>query len=303
MRVLIVGPGAIGGLLASLLLTKGHEVICLVKNQTSLEKIGDSVTIKSRFFGDMDSKLTLVLDANGPFDIIILAVKSPGLEPSIEHFSESVSEATIIVTLLNGIGHRELLRRYFPKNVIVGTIGHVEAFLDEKRIINHINNHPPTIEIAVDKEIERKELLKIEDLFSGIGIKVNVLPSENQVIWRKLVRLSAIGSVGSCLQKTLGEILSDDTSSKLLFNVIQELTEVAKFESVDIDPLETFKQIQSFNPLLVTSLQRDLLNQLPSEIIPIVERPLNLGKSYGLAMINLQYCYDFIRNNFNLIQL
>lgn len=299
MKVLIVGLGAVGGLLSSLAWLKKYDVFCLVRDQTSKEKIGKIIKVKSVYYGNLEAKPEIVFETNDSFDLIILAVKSFSLEQSIQKILKTVSDKTIVLTLLNGLGHREILRNYFPAKTIVGTIGHVEVFLDENRNVIHLNNHPPNIEIASDNESQFGDLDLVYNFFKDIQINVSILPNENDVIWRKLVRLSAIGVVGASSKETLGNILANQFWRELLMNVVKELSAVANSEFVSVDANNVLDQIKGFSPQLKTSLHKDLISGLPSELDSILVKPLKLGLEKGLNMENLEYCYKLIQQNYS----
>jgi 2-dehydropantoate 2-reductase len=296
LRVGILGPGAIGGLIAGLFWKAGYDVFCVGRHSSVSVINEEGLHIESPVFGDFvaypkaDIKLTV------PVDILFITLKSPFLKDGLANIDPLIVENAVIIPLLNGVGHCEIIRSSLGAHVAVGMIGLIEVASNRAGVIQHISGQNPHIDIASDSDISEVLLIKMARIINNIGISTSILSKEADVIWKKLVRLSAIASTTAAFQKTVGTILTDQKMRKVLKDIVQEGALVAQHEGVNINPDEVITQIESLPETLMTSLQRDVETHTPSEVESITGGVLKLAKSYNIQAPAHKYAYDIIRN-------
>ena len=291
IKIGVLGPGGVGSLLAASLCKSGFDVSCLGSQRAadSIQDIG--IRVKSSFFGDFVVYPKCNPSTCSLLDVIFIAVKAPALAGSLEQMARYIGLNTVIVTLLNGIGHREKIRQTLGCRVAVGVIGSVEVYLDEDRAVLHRSKVAPHIEIASDVDVESEFLSTISVILKQCDFSVLIRENENQVIWNKLVRLAAIATLTSYSQKDVGSIRSDGRLRKLLEGVVQELCLIAKTQDVKLSAIDVMHQIDNLPESLTTSLQRDISAGKVSEIDSILGKSLSLGRLYGVAAPSIEYCY------------
>ncbi|TGL99197.1 ketopantoate reductase family protein [Leptospira jelokensis] len=291
MKILVVGLGAIGGLITALLIRKNLDVKCLVKSSSLGKYFNRTLYLDSQYYGQLQVSPNVISEADEEFDLIIISLKSYGLKESLEKFRLGVGSNTIILSLLNGLGNREILQSLLKGKILIGTIGHIECYQSNENKIIHSNVNPPRIEIGITDGFSHSKIEEISNLLQEIGIKAETLPNENEVVWRKLVRLATLSAVGAATNQCLGEILIMEESAILFRNVLREMIDLAKANSVILSFDEVYNQISKFDPNLITSFHRDLLVSKESEIHSIIELPLILGEKLGVKMNSLNQCY------------
>lgn len=295
MKIGILGPGAIGGFLAGLFWKEGHDVLCIGKDEDviTIEKCG--IHIESSVFGNFVAHPKADVKLAVPIDVLFITVKFPFLKNALERIDEKQVENTIFVSLLNGVGHREIIRAQLGPRIAVGMIGLIEAAKSENGIVRQLSRQNPHIDLASDRDVSEISLENIADTIRKTGISVSVLKTEVEVIWKKLVRLSAIASVTAAFQRTVGEIRSDPSLRKLLEEIVREGALVAHREGVTVIPDNVIRQIDSLPETLTTSLQRDIQARIPSELESITGGVLRLAESYGISAPAHQRAYGLIK--------
>ena len=110
MRALIIGAGALGGYFGGNLLRAGRDITFLVRAHRAAQLARDDLQVVSPH-GDFTTPALTVLagDLNEPFDLILLAVKSYSLEEAMKQIAPAVGPTTIILPILNGMAHLDLL--------------------------------------------------------------------------------------------------------------------------------------------------------------------------------------------------
>jgi 2-dehydropantoate 2-reductase len=295
MKIAVLGPGAIGSLLAALLSRSGNQVYCIGSEHAVESILGHGIRVKSEVFGDFEVYPISSMVASFPVDIVFITVKAPFLRVALGSISGCIGEKTVVVTLLNGIGHRELIRVFFGTRVVVGMIGAVEVALDYDRIVQHRSSIIPHLDIASDSDVNMKTISAIASTLRNSGLSVGIGANENEVIWKKLVRLAAIASLTTYSTLHVGMVRTNKQLRGLLESIVAELCEIAGLQGVHLFATDVMFQIDSLPATLTTSMQRDFRMGIPSEIESIMGEPIRLGEALGLSLPVLRHCYTHIK--------
>ncbi len=296
LKIGILGPGAIGGLLAALLRRSGNQIYCF-GSKYAVESIRrNGIQIKSKVFGDFQSHPICSVGASFPVDVLLVTVKAPALVAALDSVAGCIVNDTAILPLLNGMGHRECIRQALGSKVVVGTIGGIEVSLGDDRVVLHRATMIPHMEIASDADVSPEKLTSIVAVVRNAGLSARIGSNENEVIWRKLLRLSAIATMTAYMQSPVGTIRTDKQSRVLLEAMVEELCQIARNQGVDCSAADVMHQIDALPEGLTTSMQRDIGTRRPSEIEAILGEPIRLGQSLGLPLPTLEQCYLHIKS-------
>src|SRR5262249_37133311 len=123
MRILVLGAGSIGGYFGGRLLQAGRDATFLVRERRARQLNAEGLVIRSRL-GDatLSKPPTVTADRLGDqFDVILLTCKAYDLEEALVSFAPAVGSQTMILPLLNGMRHLDLLdSRFGGKHVLGG---------------------------------------------------------------------------------------------------------------------------------------------------------------------------------------
>ena len=294
MTIGILGPGAIGGFLAGLLWKQGHDVSCVCRPQTAAAIRSNGIQIESAVFENFVARPQADIKLAAPVDVLFIATKSPALLEALTSIAPELVEKSTIVSLLNGVGHREVIRASLGPHLAVGTLGMIEVGKGADGHIRQLSRQNPHIELASDRDLAPAALERVAAVMREAGVSTSILQSEAEVIWRKLVRLGAIASLTAAFQQTVGAIRSNPERRKLLEELVRDGAQVALHEGVTILPEEVLKQIDALPAGLTTSLQRDVHCRIPSEVESITGGVLRLARSCGISAPGYERAYELI---------
>ena len=168
----VLGPGAIGGLLAGLFCKEGHTVYCIGREPTVLLIKNQGLKIESQVFGDFTVKPLADKKLSTPVDILFVTLKAPFLKEALDAIELSQIENAIIIPLLNGVGHREIIREKLGAHVAVGMIGMIEVVKNSDNVIQHLSTNKPHVYVASDSDISVRDLKKLVDIMIEIVIGI-----------------------------------------------------------------------------------------------------------------------------------
>jgi 2-dehydropantoate 2-reductase len=279
----VLGPGAVGGLVAALLERAGSDATVVARPSTARIIDDRGLTVQSIAFGDFTARARTSTQLDSDPDVLVVATKSVELEAAIARVTSTPS---LVLPLLNGIEHMAVLRERFGAHVIAGSIT-VQSHRPEPGMIVHssrlsrihIPNPAPQQQAAV-------QLLAVS--LRRAGIDTAVAGSERQILWSKLVPLNALACTTSASGLPLGAIRDDPTWRTRLKRVVFETAAVARAEKAWVDPSLALDDLARFEPSLVSSMARDIAAGRESELDAIAGAVLRAAGRHGILVPTIE---------------
>src|SRR3712207_1349712 len=114
LRVAVLGPGGVGGLLAVLLAQQGHAVTCLARPGTAAHIDRHGLRLSSARYGELTAAVRGAELLDGPVDVCLVTPNATPLEAALERRPAGGPGDALLVPLLTGVEHMALLRRRYP---------------------------------------------------------------------------------------------------------------------------------------------------------------------------------------------
>jgi 2-dehydropantoate 2-reductase len=278
VRVAVLGPGGVGGLVVGALDRAGTPVT-VVARATTVEKISEQgLSVSSVLLGDFLARPPATTRLEQPVDVLIVATKAAGLREALERIE---APPKLVLPLLNGLDHIAVLRECFaPETVVAGTI-RVEADRPEPGVVVHTSKFL-RVEMASRYADAGEAMAALAQTLSAAGVPARVGDSEPQVLWSKLVRLNALACTTSAYDKLLGEIRSTPELRADLLGVIEEGCAVAQAEGAAISSEDPLGELTVAHDTLGSSMQRDIAAGRLPELDAIPGSVLRAAARHGI---------------------
>ncbi len=272
-RVAVLGPGAVGGVIAVGLERAGVPVVCVARPDTA-QLIGSEGLILRHGDETETARPEAVSELREPVELLLVTVKAPALEDALERLK---APADTIVPLLNGIEHLETIRGRLPRSRVVGgTIGFIEAWLERPGVV--VQNTPRTVmTVAADAGEDTIGVLRLS------GAEVRVDGSETAVLWEKLARQAPFAAATALTQRPIGELRSDPAWRRRLEDAVAETCQVARADGVELTPEAQWEIIDAMPPGLTSSTARDIAAGRPSELDAITGAAIRAAHRLGVS--------------------
>ena len=279
MKIAVLGPGGVGGLLAAALDRDGHEVVVVAREETAevIERRG--IALDSVRFGRLVAKPRAVAELAEPVDVLIVATKAIGLE---EALARIVVEPALVLPLLNGLDHMTTLRRRFASETVVAGSIRVEADRPEPGVIVHTSPFLLVSMASAAPEMAAP-VAQLAAALEQAGVPSKVLDSEPDVMWSKLVRLNALACTTSAYDKLLGEIRSTPELRADLVATMEEAAAAGRAEGAEVDAVTAIAELDRAHETLGSSMQRDIAAGRTPELDAIPGSVLRAAARHGLA--------------------
>ena len=215
MRILVIGAGAMGGYFGARLLAAGRDVTFLVRPKRAVALAKSGLVVKSKA-GDLHlpSPPTVTSEQlNGPYDLIIVSCKAYDLDGAIESFAPAVHEKTVIIPLLNGLRHLDVLNARFGKKGVFGGQCAISAALSAEGEIVHLSDLN-TLSFG-EQNGARSE--RRDEIVSLSGANFVAELSENILLgmWEKWVFIATIAGSTCLMRASTGDVVAAGASSVL----------------------------------------------------------------------------------------
>jgi 2-dehydropantoate 2-reductase len=257
--------------------------------EESLKRYRGVLRLESVLLGDFEVELPAAPRLEGPVDVVWVATKATQLADALERVPEAAAEDSVIVPLLNGLDHVELLRRRFgPARVLPAAIT-VESERVEPGFVRQLSRFASVrLSPAPQAEELRAELV-------DAGIAASVGESEAGVLWEKLAMLAPIALTTTSRGSELGRVVADPVWRRRLEGCIRETAAAAREDGVAVDPEAMIARIESLPPEIRSSMQKDREAGRPTEVDAIGGSVLRAAARHGLDAPATQALVDGIR--------
>ncbi len=275
MRHAILGAGAIGGLVGTVLGSLDEDVTVIVRPE-KLAGYPDRLSLE-RPSGTITAPANAVARLTQPVDVLWIATKTYQLQNALEAVESAPST---VVPLLNGLDHIAALRsRYGRDCVIPGTIS-VEA---ERLAPGRFLQHSPFVRLNLAATAEPR-LGAIVRRMTDVGFTCQFLRNEQTLLWSKLCFLAPLALVTSASGKNKGEVYADSAWKGKLDSAAVETCAVAKADGAEVDLSKLRETFDNLPPGMRSSMQKDLAAGRQLEIDAIGGPTVRAGERYSIMV-------------------
>lgn len=297
MNITIIGTGGVGGYFGGKLALAGNQVTFIArgKHLDAINKNGLSVLSVSGNFEIYPATATNDLSVVKNCDLVIIATKAPqGIEIA-KQIAPFCTSNTMFLPLQNGVLAVDELKQYLPGEQIIGGTCKIFSMIEAPGVIHHKGGDASiTYGELNHQKSERTAWLK--STFDAAGIK-NLWTDNIEVeIWKKFLMICS-SALLAVTRTNHGELRSLPETRQLLIELYTEIYNVGIAAGINLpDNIveRTMQALDQFPPESNSSLTRDVLEGLPSEIDYQNGSVVSIGKKYGVATPVNRFVYHSI---------
>lgn len=290
-RVVILGGGAIGSVLAAALAAKPGLQPLLVGRRAHVRSIREQGL---RVDGLLDAPVSLAAseEIDSPLDdaLLIVTVKAVDLEAALKQLAPWLRPTTAVLLLQNGYGIKELANGALsgtlalPENVFTGIVAMGATLVGPGQVTSFGGG------IRVEPAFADSPFF---DLLQGLALKVEKSLDIRRDLWTKLL-VNAVINPLSVLLQARNRLVAEERFDGLKSAILAEGNAVGAGEGVEVKVETVFvnRFIRSDN---ATSMLQDFWRGRRSEIDFINGAIVGLGKKHGMPTPVNAFIVDLIR--------
>jgi len=270
-RIAIVGVGAIGSVVASLLEEAGHEVLLCVRRplpDLTIERASGSVRVVAR-------RLLSPPEAP-PVDWILVATKAYDVPAAAAWLGPLGARGCPVAVLQNGVEHRERFEPYFPPDRIVPVM--VDCPVERQQ--------PSTVRQrgVMHLRVAEGELgCAFVQLFAGTSADAAMTADFTTTVWTKLCK-NAPGVLNALLLQPT-RVFRDEAVAAAARQIVRECIAVGRAQGAVLDDSladSIVEEARAGPPDRVNSLQADRAAGRQTEIDARNGAIVRIGARHGI---------------------
>ena len=235
-RLLLMGCGAVGGVIAAGLLRAGHQLAIVTHNDQITEAInagGLQVTAPEGQWTVPAAARTHLDGVQGPFDAVYLAMKGTDVEQAARDVAGYLSPEGYVVTLQNGVVE-DRVGDILGRERVIGALVGWGATMHTPGIYEMASRGESVVGELDGRLTPRVEHLKaMLDAAAPTTISTNIYGA----LWSKLAINCVTATLGAVTGQLLGEMLWRGAIRRLGLSIISEVVDVAQAHGISLEPV------------------------------------------------------------------
>jgi 2-dehydropantoate 2-reductase len=264
MRIAIYGAGGVGGYFGGRLAEAGADVHLIARGD-HLNAIQNKGLNVESIHGDFDIDIHATDEPAeiGECDYVLICVKSYDTAQVAQQLDPLIGENTAVISLQNGVDNEETLATEIGRDHVMGGVVYIFSTISKPGKIEHIDGPARIIFGELDgKRSERAERFKqMCNRSDGVEsiLSVNIWSE----LWEKFMFICAQAGATAAIRLPIGEIRSTDESWALYCDLLEEVSDVAKADGIQLSDStlnEWISFAQDLDDGTYSSLHYDMTN-------------------------------------------
>jgi 2-dehydropantoate 2-reductase len=253
-------------------------VLCIAGQDTADALRRDGLTVSSERYGEFTVPVEADTVLREPVDACLITVKETALASALDRVGGEALGGGLVVPLLNGIEHLDLLRERYPAEQVVAATIRVESTRVAPGQIEHTSPFA-SVELA-SHTAPRDRLDDFAEQLRRAGLDVAVRDDETAMLWDKLLFLAPFALMTTRHRTDVGTVRTEHRQE--LLTVIREITAVARAAGAPADADAVLGFFDRVPATMKSSMQRDAEAGRSIELDAIAGAVLRIAKAQDL---------------------
>ena len=275
MKIVIVGPGAMGCLFGGFLSLSGQEVWFLDKDPQRAQVLQEQGISIEGISGEHKAQVKASSDPEdiGRPDLVIICVKSYDTFAAVQNISGLAASNTPVITLQNGLGNAEIISQSVgAQKTLAGVTSQGATLLNTGRI-RHAGQGPTVIGWVkaeepgddFNQDLILKEIVRV---FKEAGFQIKTADKVEDFIWSKLIINVGINALTAVTRLNNGRLIDFKGTRDIMRKAVEEALTVVSAKGIKLtfDPIIEVEKVCKATAGNVASMLQDVLKERRTEI-------------------------------------
>ncbi len=288
LKVGVAGAGAVGCHYGSLLqqsgldvafLTRGEHLEALKENGLTHISNGESIELNIQASDDP----SILADC----DVILLTCKTTVLNELCQQLVPVINNKMVLVTMQNGVTAPDQVMHCFPESPLIAASAFIGVRIERPGVITHsAAGHVRMGHWGVSGQGDGAASAALEALIAAwdrSGVDADCVSDMKRMLWYKMLWNCGFNAITALTHRYARDIAKDEDSVRWVRASMQEVTNVARAESVQlpVDAIEQHLVLTMKAGPVKSSMWQDMEHDRPTEIEAmngfVVKRAEELG--------------------------
>jgi 2-dehydropantoate 2-reductase len=286
VKVAIIGPGALGCLLAAKFSLAGEEVWLVDYRPERVRLLArQGLVLQTPAAAATEVRVAVGLAGEvGPVDLAILTVKAHQTAAAAEGLTHLLTEGGAALTLQNGLGNLEAMAKVLGPARLLGGASILGATKLREGEVLLAGLGPTYVGPPRDSQVSPGEVKTVADLFQRAGLPCEVRSDIEAVLWEKLLVNVGINPLTALLRVKNGELLRLPPAWEVAVAAATEAYEVARASGIHltVDPETRLREVCTATHANRSSMLQDVSAGRQTEIEALNAQVASRGERLGL---------------------
>ena len=236
-KILVMGCGGIGGVVASYLFELEHAVYPVVRDRAVVDAF-DTLGLRLRGDGPqrtIPGRAWLGVPASeGPFDVVLLTTQPTDVEAAAREVAPHLARDAVVAVFQNGLCEERVARVLGDRATVIGGVVAWGGMMIEPGLFERTSAGGFTLGGLPGDAGAATAIERLTPLLEAIG-PVAVTDNLTGARWSKLALNCAITSLGAISGERLGVVLRQRNARRVGLEIITEVVAVARRLGVDLE--------------------------------------------------------------------
>jgi 2-dehydropantoate 2-reductase len=280
-KISVIGAGAMGAYYASRFFEMGGVDVALIAGGERYERLRDlGLIVNGRPYAIPVRKQ----EEAAPSDLVFVAVKNHHLQQAIQDMSGAVGDATLILSVMNGIQSEEQLGAAFGfKKVLYAIVLGIDAVREGNAVT--CSKQGRLFFGEAENQVISNRVKTLQNFFTEAGIVHETPPDMIRTLWWKYMINVAINQVSAILDAPYAVMQRSQSAQDLMKEAMEEVVAIARAKGIalsDQDVRGFFPIMQGFAPEGKTSMVQDVESRRKTEVETFAGKVVEMGSGLGI---------------------
>jgi 2-dehydropantoate 2-reductase len=287
MRILVVGAGATGGYFGGRLAEAGRDVTFLVRPRRAEQLHRTGLVIESPHGNvQLTPKLVTAAELDASYDLVLFTVKAYGLEQAIEDIAPAVGPETMVLPVLNGMRHLDLLVDQFGEHRVLGGLCTIAATLTPDGAIRQLSELQQ-LTYGDRQHADSARIHAVDEQLGDAGFPARLSSDVIQDMWQKWVFLASLAAITCLMRGNVGQVVAAPGGREFAEAVAAECASVAAAVGYPMPDAELDRvrgTVTQQGSSFAASMFRDLSQGFPVEADHVIGDLAARGRAHGVRV-------------------
>jgi 2-dehydropantoate 2-reductase len=283
MKIAVVGPGALGCLLAARFQAAGADVFLVdYRPERAAWLTRQGIRLQT-----LEGKHLVVpvpaglAPGAGPRDLVVLAVKAHQTAAAAPSLKLLLAPGGIALTVQNGLGNLEAMAREIGPQRLLAGVGFLGVTRTGEGSVIHTGSGAFLIGAPPGSQVSAQETAAVAAVFRRAGLKCEVREDIEAALWEKLLVNVAINPLTAILRVPNGALPDLPEAWELAKAAAVEARAVARAAGVAVagDPEALVRRVCTATATNRSSMLQDVLAGRPTEIEALNAQVVSRGEA------------------------
>lgn len=286
MRIAVIGPGALGSLVAAKLKEAGREVVLVDHRPGRAVRLAREGLLLRTPGGEARRVMVPVRPAAeaGPADLAVVAVKAPATAAAAQLLPGLLAPGGLVLTLQNGLGNLERLADVAGWERLVAGVSFLGATRPRDGEVIFAGVGPTFIGAPPGSRVSRAELEAVAAEFRQAGFPCEVRSDIEAMLWEKLLVNVAVNPLTALLRVRNGVLPALPPAWEVALAAAREAQAVARAQGLEltVDPETRLQEVCTATAANLSSMLQDVLAGRETEIAALNGEVAARGAALGV---------------------